>query len=150
MTLAAWTGPARLARFALVGASATVAYGVLVWLFSHSGLRPVAASVVAYLGAGGISYLGHRRITFRSSGAHGVELPRFIVTLAAGIAVAAAAPSLLVVGLGLPQIAATLTTCVAAPLMSYLALSLLVFAPGRGPDGSPSLRATHGPDTGSV
>ncbi len=133
MTLADWPRSARVARFAMVGAAATLAYGGLVWLLTRGGLGPVAASIGAYLAAGGVSYLGHRRITFRSSGSHGVQLPRFGITLGVGIAVAAAAPSVLVVGLGLPQLAATLTTCVAAPLMSYAALSLLVFHPGQRP-----------------
>jgi putative flippase GtrA len=118
---------ARLLRFGLVGALATLAYAVLAETFARAGLGPVTASVAAYLAAGVVSYLGHKRVTFRSGGAHTHELPRFILTLGLGIAVAAAAPAVLTKWLGLPQIAATVFTCVAAPVLSYVALSLVVF-----------------------
>jgi len=118
---------ARLLRFGLVGGLATLAYAVLAETFAHAGLDPVTASVAAYLAAGVVSYLGHKRVTFRSGGAHAEELPRFVLTLGLGIAVAAAAPAVLTTWLRPPQVVSTAFTCVAAPLLSYVALSLVVF-----------------------
>jgi putative flippase GtrA len=118
---------ARLIRFGLVGGLATAAYAVFVAVFTQCGLGPVTASVIAYAAAGAVSYLGHKRVTFRSGGAHAVELPRFVLTLGLGIAVAAAAPAVLTGLMGLPRIVPTVFTCIAAPLLSYAAMSLLVF-----------------------
>jgi putative flippase GtrA len=118
---------ARLVRFGLVGGAATLCYATLAWMLDRMGFAPVAASIAAYGAAGVVSYLGHKRITFRSPGAHGVEIPRFALALGLGMGVAAAAPMVLTHALGLAPIASILVVCVAAPALSYLALEHMVF-----------------------
>jgi len=143
----------RLLRFGLVGGAATMTYAVLVGLLHRAGLVPAAASMTAYLTAGLVSYLGHKRITFRSDRAHAVAAPRFVASLALGIGTAGAIPVIVVDGLRLPLAVATAVTCVAAPVLSYLALSLFVFgvrsaaAADRHTAGDTAHVAPHGPQT---
>lgn len=121
---------ARLLRFGFVGGLATITYATLTTLVVGAGMAPVPASVLAY-GAGGIvSYVGHKTVTFRSSADHASELPKFVATFAAGLALAIAAPGVLTEGMGLPSGVATLFACVVTPVMNYVVLSRLVFRRG--------------------
>jgi putative flippase GtrA len=123
----------RLTRFGLVGGAATLSYVAVSVLLHRAGLAATPASMTAYLIAGGMSYLGHKRVTFRSDRAHAVAVPRFLASLGLGIVAAGVISAVLVEGLRLPVIVSTLATCVVAPLLSYATLSLFVFGGRRGP-----------------
>lgn len=127
----------KLGRFASVGVAATLTYAALGLLFARGfGWTPLGASVAAYAGASVFSYLAHRRLTFRSERAHAVALPRFAVSNATGLAIAAGLP-LIGDRLGLPVEAGLAATCVAIPLVSYLLLDRLVFPESAGPAENP-------------
>lgn len=117
----------KIARFAGVGALATLAYAGLATAFVRFGGMPsVAAAITAYLCCAALSYALHRRVTFRSDRAHAAALPRFAATTAAGLALAtllAAAGA----ALGLPAEAAFVATSIAVPLLNFALLDRLVF-----------------------
>jgi putative flippase GtrA len=123
----------RLIRFGLVGSAATLSYVAVSVVLHRAGLAATPASMTAYLIAGCVSYVGHKRVTFRSDRAHAVAAPRFLASLGLGIVAAGAISAVLVEGLRLPVIVSTLTTCVVAPLLSYATLSLFVFGGRPGP-----------------
>ncbi len=121
---------AEILRFAAVGVAATATYGLAAATLDRLGMAPILASLLAYGVGGGVSYLGHKRVTFRSDGAHRAEAPRFLAGFAFGLALAAAIPALVTRSLGLSPDAATLITCAATPPLNYLVLRRLVFRRG--------------------
>ena len=136
MKLLPWPILGRLARFAVIGAAATVIYAVLAAAFGAAGMEATAASLLAYGLGGLVSYLGHKRVTFRSGRAHAVEAPRFAAACALGAAIAAAAPLVFTDWLRLPGYVAIGITCVAVPALNFVVLNHLVFSygiPAAGP-----------------
>ena len=117
----------KLARFGSVGVAATLIYAVLAAGFGVLGIGATPSSVLAYALAAVFSHFGHKRITFRSAGAHAVELPKFAAASVLGLGVAALAPIILTDRLHLPRAAPILATCIGVPLLNFLILDQLVF-----------------------
>lgn len=70
---------AKLLRFAGAGTLVTLTYVGVAWLAAgHGGLAPLAASLWGYAAAVGVSYPAQKYFTFRSTGAHRIELPRYV------------------------------------------------------------------------
>ena len=119
-----------LARFGLVGISATILYGGLATALvalDRIGFTPVQASLAAYTAAALFSYLAHKFVTFQSNGLHRSQAPRFLLLTATGFAVAYAIPALLTVELGLPPIISVLATCLLIPTVNFFVLDRWVF-----------------------
>ena len=118
----------RLSRFVLIGLASTVLYAVLAFVFAGTeGLGATGASVLAFALAAVFSYAGHKYVTFVSDGAHRLELPRFLVLSASGLAVAIALPGLLTEMLGMPAAIPILLTCLIVPVVNYVVLGRWVF-----------------------
>jgi putative flippase GtrA len=118
----------RLLRFTAVGLAAMAAYAAAVTALSALGLRPQwLASGVAYAIAAIWSYIGHRRISFRSDLPHAVAGPRFVVVTLTGQALAIALPALITDFSGYPGHVATLAVCIVCPAVSFLLNSSFVF-----------------------
>ena len=82
---------ARFLRFLAVGGFATILmYVLLVAGIEGLGLRPVLASVLAYLLSAVVNYALNRRLTFRSRQRHVVALPRFAIVSGTGLLLNAA------------------------------------------------------------
>jgi putative flippase GtrA len=116
----------KLARFAAVGLSSSLLYGLLVsgLLRMHDGL--ITVHCIAYALAIPYSYFAQRGFTFRSSRSHVVSFPRFLLTnmlsflLSTGIVAMAAA-------LQLAPAIAVAAVIIIVPLINYLCLNLWVF-----------------------
>ena len=123
--------PARLRNvswFAVIGASATLLYASLAWAATLALPVPAAlASLLAYVAASAASYVGHRRITFRSGRPHRQAAPRFAGLAALGYAIALLAPWLLTDTLGAHPLIAIALTCIAVPVVNAVVLSRAVF-----------------------
>jgi putative flippase GtrA len=117
----------RLATFATIGAAATIGYAIIAASLVFLGLRPLWASLIAYGLCACWSYLGHKHVTFGSSGAHAVEAPRFVVATAAGLLVATGMPILFAKLFGPSPYFAVLATCVLVPIISFVASQRFVF-----------------------
>jgi putative flippase GtrA len=118
----------RISRFVLIGIASTVLYAVLAFAFARmEGLGATGASVLAFTLAAVFSYAGHKYVTFVSDGAHRLELPRFLVLSASGLAVAIALPGLLTEMLGMPAAIPILLTCLIVPVVNYVVLGRWVF-----------------------
>jgi len=117
----------RLIAFVAVGtAAAAVHFGVVVALVSGliSGLElhPLQANVVGWLVAFVVSYGGHRRLTFRASGASTRQsLPRFFAISAGGFVANESAYALLLSHTGMPYRAALGVVLVGLAVITYLA-----------------------------
>jgi putative flippase GtrA len=122
----------RISRFAVIGVASTLVYAVCALLLSRGGnggalLPATLASAVAYATAGLFSYAGHKYFTFTSAGAHAVELPRFLLLNATGLATAIALPVVLTDRLGMPAAVPVVLTCIAVPMVNYIVLGRWVF-----------------------
>ncbi len=116
-----------LARFGFVGAASTGLYGALSFALLAIGFAPTAASAMAYVTSGALSYWGHKHFTFDSGGAHGREAPRFALANVMGFALAVIAPGVATRVFHIGAAWAILFTCVAVPAISYVAMRRLVF-----------------------
>jgi putative flippase GtrA len=114
-------------RFAVVGGGATLLYCVLTASFDRISGALAASSVAAYIVSGALSFIGHRAFTFASRGPLASEAARFALLNLAGLAAALAAPFVMTDRLGLAPAYATITTCIIAPPINYLAMRGLVF-----------------------
>ncbi len=75
-----------LIRFAISGGLATLTHiTVFVLLVESLHMRPLYASVPAFLAAVGVSYVMNYRWTFDAQGPHHVMLPRFVLVALAGL-----------------------------------------------------------------
>ena len=75
-----------LIRFGMSGGLATLTHiGVFVLLVEWFQIRPLYASVPAFLAAVGVSYSLNYRWTFKAQGSHQVLLPRYILVALAGL-----------------------------------------------------------------
>ena len=69
----------QLARFGLVGFGATAIYYSVIIVLIEFGLGPQPANILAFLIANGMSFLGHLRFTFRTTGQEKTRMARFFV-----------------------------------------------------------------------
>lgn len=120
--------PARLVRWGVVGAAATLSYASLTWLLATQvGLTATVSSVCSYALSAFISYFGHRLLTFRSTRPHREALSPFIGVSLAGYGMAFLIPTVVSDILGARVEISILITCAAVPVLNYLGLSRLVF-----------------------
>ncbi|MBN9553158.1 MAG: GtrA family protein [Alphaproteobacteria bacterium] len=121
----------RLFRFAAVGVTSTLCYAITaLFLTAKLHYATIEASVAAYAIAALLSYFGHRVITFRSTGDHAREAPRFGALMLCGYALALAIPLFFAQLLGWPPSASILITCIAIPLVNYMLMARVVFRGG--------------------
>jgi putative flippase GtrA len=117
----------KLIRFGLVGASATLLYALLVGVLLQLRIGLVLAHCMSYAAAIPYSYFAQRGFTFRSSRAHLVSLPRFLLTNSASFllstTIVAASKQL-----QLPALISVTAVVVVVPLINYLCLNSWVFA----------------------
>ena len=72
-------------RFALVGGVATGVHAAILALgVERFAVSPPIATIFGFLGAVGVSYVGHYYLTFQSSEPHGRALPVFAGTACGG------------------------------------------------------------------
>ena len=123
----------KLTRFAAVGLSSSLLYGLLASAFIHAKVGLVVAHCIAYALAIPFSYFAQRGFAFRSSRSHVMSFPRFLLTngvsflLSTGIVAMSTA-------LQIPAAAAIAAVIVFVPLINYLCLNAWVF-----PDHPPTL-----------
>lgn len=81
---------AKALRFAVVGVLSGAIYClVTALLVARAGAAPIPASIAGYCASVPMSFLGHRRFSFRSNGRWTSEALRFVLTQALNISVTA-------------------------------------------------------------
>lgn len=81
---------AKVTRFGFVGVASGTIYAFATWLLvTGADVAPVLASIAGYCASVPMSFLGHRRFSFRSNGHWTAEAMRFAVSQAVNIAVTA-------------------------------------------------------------
>jgi len=90
------------------------------------GVSPPVAGVLALLPVLAVSYLGHKSKTFRSTGLHRREAPRFLLISAADLLLAAFIPKFGVY-VHAPPIASFLLLAALIPLVNFLLMRFWIF-----------------------
>lgn len=94
--------------------------------FVALGATPPFAGVLALLPVLAVSYLGHKSKTFRSSGLHRREAPRFLVVSAVDLLLAALIPKIGVYAHASPIAAFVILTAL-IPLVNFLLMRFWIF-----------------------
>ena len=118
----------KLTKFGITGIISTLVYVFLSYLFIwHVHFEPVVSNTIAYILAIPISFFGQKYFTFKSSGAVKTEAPRFIALqltcLLASIIITFFCGSVFKLH---PAIGIALVVVI-IPLISYSAMTLLIF-----------------------
>jgi putative flippase GtrA len=112
----------RFARFAAVGGAATAfQYAVLVACVQELTLAPVVASAIGFALSSLLNYYLNYRLTFRSSQAHAIAMPRFLLIAGVGLAANSVAMWALTTQGHLQYIAAQLIATTLVLLWNYTA-----------------------------
>lgn len=94
--------------------------------FVALGASPPIAGVLALAPVLAVSYLGHKSKTFRSTGLHRHEAPRFLAVSAVDLVLAALVPKLGVYAHA-PPVAAFLLLTALIPLVNFLLMRFWIF-----------------------
>lgn len=114
----------KIIRFFIVGITATAVHMLIAWYASRSGFDVVVSSVIGFIPALGVSYLGHYFFSFRSDARHGEAFVRF-----ASVATGSFCVSLLVLVFlkgWMPQLSLFISIAL-IPAVSYVVNRLWVF-----------------------
>jgi putative flippase GtrA len=116
------------ARFAVVGAAATMLHLAVVWLLiKHTVLPPLSANFLAFISAFGVSFTGNYYWTFRRPGSPTVAIQRFfLVSISAFALNTLALVELIATNLLTPSTAAVLAAFV-IPAVTFLSSRLWAF-----------------------
>ncbi|WP_417809777.1 GtrA family protein [Thioclava sp.] len=115
----------QLGRFAGVGVANSAFYFLLAAAFSRVfGFAALAASVLAYVIAATVAYLGHKFLTFAQPAHSPDEMPRFVVATGIGLSLAALIPVLLA---GFAPMISFVTVLMLVPICSFLMMKFFVF-----------------------
>jgi putative flippase GtrA len=127
---------AKLVRFGAVGVLSGLIYAlVTALLVSYAFVQPVAASVVGYCASVPMSFLGHRRFSFRSNGHWTMEAVRFVFTQVINILVTATAMAAATRWLGAPYWWGMIAAVILVPIANFAAMNLWVFREQAGRAG---------------
>lgn len=96
-------------------------------LFLEASLPPAEASVMALVPVLGISYLGHKRKTFRSPGRHRDELPRFVFMAVIDLLLVAIVPGF-AERARIPHLWVSVCLSALIPLVNFLLMRFWIFS----------------------
>lgn len=114
--------------FAVVGALATGTHVAAALAARElAGLAPLAANLVGFLCAVGVSYLGNARFTFGRDVLHGPQFMRFLAIALAGLGLTQALTWLLAEQWGWPFWMALGVVAVATPTLSFILQRIWAF-----------------------
>jgi putative flippase GtrA len=112
-------------RFAGVGLANSVLYFILAaTLNGLFGLGAVLASAIAYILAAVVSFQGHKRLTFQTSGRTPTELPKFIAATIMGVSLATVIP---VISHSYAPVVSFLAVLFVVPICSFIMMKFFVF-----------------------
>ena len=120
------------ARFAIVGAAATLLHLTVVWvLIERAGLPALSANAIAFLSAFGLSFAGNYYWTFGQPGSPTTAIQRFFLVSSSAFALNTLVLAALISTHWLaPSSAAVLAACL-IPVATFLASRLWALCPPR-------------------
>jgi putative flippase GtrA len=127
---------AKLLRFAVTGAISGFAFGaVTLAALKFLGIAPTAATVIGYIAVLPLSFIGHRRLTFRSAGKITPEFRRFCLSFVAGLLASVLAMHAATIWLGLAPFYGIALSILVVPVITFLIMNSWVFRDQNGQKG---------------
>jgi putative flippase GtrA len=118
----------RIVAYGGVGLAAALVFMLATRLVQAAlGLELMAAAAIGFAASFAVSYVGHRRLTFRSAGSKAAEVPRFLVTSLLCFGLTLGCTHLFATRLGLPDLAALALTSLFVPVLNFLLMAVFVF-----------------------
>ena len=128
----------RLARFSAVGGLATVVHiGVAMVAVAAAGVSPTASSMIGFVAAFVVSYIGHFRFTFAALGRYRDYLLKFAVSSLASFFLSTGAVWVATTILGIDYKPALIALAIIVPVCNYLVNRFWVFLQPVGGSGRP-------------
>jgi putative flippase GtrA len=128
----------RLARFSAIGGLATVVHiGVAMVAVAAVGANPTAGSMIGFVAAFLVSYVGHFRFTFAAPGRYRDYLLKFVVSSLASFFLSTGAVWVATAILGIDYKPALIVLAIIVPLCNYLVNRFWVFLQPGGGSGHP-------------
>jgi putative flippase GtrA len=126
----------QLLRFSAVGALATVVHiGVAMVVVAAAGISPTVGSMIGFVAAFVVSYLGHFRFTFAVPGRYRDYLLKFAVSSLASFLLSTGAVWVATAFLGINYKPALIALAIIVPFCNYLVNRFWVFLqPGGSSD----------------
>lgn len=116
-------------RFALMGGCSGLIYAVVTWLLVSSNLADAPiASVIGYLAAVPLNFIGQKIFAFRAGGQVGSQALRFVMTTAVNIALSFGIMLASVSWLQLGTLGGIVLTILSIPFVTFFVLDRWVFA----------------------
>jgi putative flippase GtrA len=126
----------QLLRFSAVGALATVVHiGVAMGVVAAAGISPTVGSMIGFVAAFVVSYLGHFRFTFAVPGRYRDYLLKFAVSSLASFLLSTGAVWVATAILGIDYKPALIALAIIVPFCNYLVNRFWVFLQPRGSSG---------------
>lgn len=123
-------GMLRLFRFGCVGLVATMTHaGILLALVEGFQMPAIAATLLGYLVAFGVSYLGHYFVTFRSKRSHKATLPAYVLVAGLGASLHGAIFVVATTIIGWHYWISFLIAIIIVPLIVFAVSARLIFNP---------------------
>jgi len=117
-----------LARFLVIGAMAVGLNLVLFWIFvGQLGWNYLLATVAVFVAGNLFGYTANRRFTFESTSRRGPEIARWYLVMAVSLGVNLTAMAVLVGGLGINYLVASLVLSLALALVNFAAHDRFTF-----------------------
>ncbi len=121
---------AKILRFAATGAVSSLVFGLVTLAALHGlSLSPLSATLTGYLAVLPLSFMGHRRLTFRSDGVLAPEFGRFCVSFIAGLLASLLAMHAVTAWMGLTPVYGIALAILVVPVISFVIMSVWVFRP---------------------
>jgi putative flippase GtrA len=128
----------RLVRFSAVGAFATVVHiGVAMVAVAAAGTNPTVGTMIGFVVAFVVSYVGHFRFTFAAPGRYRDYLLKFVVSSFASFCLSTGAVWVATAILGIDYKPALIALAVIVPVCNYLTNRFWVFLQPGGGSGRP-------------
>lgn len=128
----------RLARFSAVGVLATAVHiGVAMAAVAAAGVNPTVGSMIGFVTAFVVSYVGHFRFTFAAPGRYRDYLLKFFVSSLASLFISTGAVWVATSILGIDYKPALVALAVIVPVCNYLVNRFWVFLQPGGGAGRP-------------
>lgn len=128
----------RMVRFSIVGIVATVVHvSVAIVAIDYAGVSPVIGSVIGFLAAFLVSYVGHFRFTFHVQGQYRDYVLRFGIGSLVSFVLSTVLVWVLTGPLRVDAKLALVATGIIVPISNYLINRLWVFFRPSGPVASP-------------
>jgi putative flippase GtrA len=121
----------RLVRFGITGVMATVVYAaVTIILVERCGVRAIAAAIIGYLAASGVSYFGHLHFSFSVEPDHRTYFWRFLIASSLSFVLNVAITWIVTGVLGYSERISVIIASILIPTTNYLCNRFWVFLPG--------------------